>query len=303
MLAEFMSVCSEFAERKFHLECGKIEFERQGSEPISFAGPGHITQTTSGGLEYLSYLDGDAIRELLDQRNARRRLAGSILRDKDFFQMRAISISGETWIGRVTEPNIRSGSSGSGAAHGVLYEIRRIIDYGAEFPCDFATLYVPKHIEFPKNATTQAKIFRYGREAAGGFLSRDCAEFNIDNEEIRLYPSEGHTQIECCFEKGGVDQNRHVRIQEALEFALGQLLTPCALHLNHGKNETTILRSSADWSGTDGQELPPLRFAQVPWQPEVYSIAEHYYRAIQGYEGGRNPSAFIWPVLNYQHCK
>lgn len=83
-----MRECSEFAERKFHLECGKIEFERQGNEPISFSGPGHITQTTSGGLEYLSYLDGEAIRELLDRLNATRRLVGSILRDEDFFQMR-----------------------------------------------------------------------------------------------------------------------------------------------------------------------------------------------------------------------
>jgi hypothetical protein len=236
-----MSDCSEFAERKFRLEGGKIEFERQGSEPMSFSGPGHITQTTSGALEYLSYLDGDAVHKLFVQWNTSRRLAGSILRDEDFFQMQAISFSGPTWVGRVAEPNIQSGLSGTGAVDGTLYEIRRKTELPVEVPHDSATLYIPNQLEFPKNAVTETKLLRFGREA-GIHSSRNSAEINIGAEQIHLYPSEGHTEIECRFEKGGISRNRHVRIQEALEFALGQLLTPCALSLLDGKSETTVLR-------------------------------------------------------------
>jgi hypothetical protein len=122
------------------------------------------------------------------QRAIRPGAVGSILRQEDFFQMRAVSFTGGAWVGRVVEPNIRSGLSGSGAAHGPLYEIRRETEYPAEFPCDFATLYIPKHIEFPKNATTEAKIFRYGKEAAGGYSSWDCAEIKIGEEENSPIP-------------------------------------------------------------------------------------------------------------------
>ena len=90
---------------------------------------------------------------------------------------------------------------------------------------DLVTLYIPKGIEFPENAATQTKIFCYGKEAAGS-TSRDCAEVKIGEEEMRKHPIGNHTQIECRFEKSGIARNRHVRIQEALEFALGQLLTP-----------------------------------------------------------------------------
>ena len=48
MQTDNMSECSELAERRFRLECANIEFERRGAEPLSFAGPGHISQSASG---------------------------------------------------------------------------------------------------------------------------------------------------------------------------------------------------------------------------------------------------------------
>jgi hypothetical protein len=294
-----MSDCSDFAESKFHLECGRIEFTGQGSDPISVFGPGYIEQTARGALEYLSYLDGESIRLLLQQ-SASPRPIGSILRDEDFFRMQAFPVSGGTWVSRVTKPNVTMGFSGLGIARGRLYEIRQVVEYGTDFPCDFATLFIPKLVEFPKNAATETKVFRFGRKAAGGSISRDCAEIKIDEEQVYLYPIESHTEIECCFEKGGIDRNRHIRIQEALEFALGQLLTPCALRLHDGKRETTILRTAGDWDDVDGQELPPLRFGHIPWQPEVYSIAADYYRAVRSYEGDTiHPISFgTYSIIN-----
>jgi hypothetical protein len=204
MHADFMSECSDFAERKFHLECGKIELDRQGADPILVSGPGHLAQTTAGGLEYLCYLDANSVHQMHKQRIGGRRHVGSILRDEDFLEIRAFPISGQKWVGRVTEPSIRSGLSGLGVAYGELYEIRRVSKQAWNLSRDFATLYLPKHIEFPKNATTQTTVFRYGKEASGRTSSRDSARMEAGEEEIHIHLIQGHTEIKCCVEKGGI---------------------------------------------------------------------------------------------------
>lgn len=54
-----------------------------------------------------------------------------------------------------------------------------------------------------------------------------------------------------------------------------------------------ILRSSADWDFKSGKQFPPLRFDNVPWQPDVYFVIAQYYQAIADYTGDKiHPLSF-----------
>ena len=274
-----MSDCTDFAERKFRLECSSLHFERQGRQPLKFWGLGHISQTNDGKLEYLAHVDAAVVQRIRAvHKSASSRPSGTVLKKEDYFKFEATSYSGPSWTGRVAEPSLRTRLSGPGIVYGSVPEIRSEHQLLLEELSDYATLFLPNPIDFPTNSATQTLVLRNQIERNNA-SAYDCAAFKIGPEEFLIYNTGLHAEIECTLEKGSIDANRHLRMREALEFALGQLIIPCAFELISGNKKTTILRSSVFGPEWVNKQQPPLRFDNVPFQPEVYSMVESYYRA------------------------
>jgi hypothetical protein len=225
-----MSDCLDFAERRFYLECSSLQFERQSNVPLKFCGPGHIAQKDEG-LEYVAHVDAEAIRCLqVARESASNRPSGTILKDEDYFKLKISPYSGGSWEGMVADPNFRTGLSGPGIVYGSVHEVRREHHLPGEELSDYASLFLPNRIDFPANSTTQTLVLRNQIER-NNTLAHDSAVFRIGREEFLIYNNGIHAEIECTLEKGSIGINRHLRIRDALEFALAQLIIPCAFEL------------------------------------------------------------------------
>jgi hypothetical protein len=110
--------------------------------------------------------------------------------------------------------------------------------------------------------------------------TRDWAQFESGEERFTLSHAGNHTEISCDLKASAVAGQRHRRIQEALTFALGQVLHPCAIKITADGTRTTALY---EWSalGRDARaQDPPLRFGNNLPLIEVYDIARAYYRKV-----------------------
>jgi len=110
--------------------------------------------------------------------------------------------------------------------------------------------------------------------------SRDYARFTLGEEEFVLLRRDGATELHCTFEKGGIERFRHIRIQEAMQFALGQLFQPCVIDVCTGALNRKTFRSVRVREGRQLRQNPPLSFRGSVWRPEVYQIATAYYSKI-----------------------
>jgi hypothetical protein len=273
-----MSECEEFAERRFRIECSSIKFQRAGEEPL-LIGPGHVAQTAEGLIEYLVHVDTETIERIKKLMiSQRQKLAGSLASEADYFDVTMIPYSGREWKGSALLPGFRSGFPGQpGMACGAMYEIRGESKLPGPMPSDSAHLFVPSLLDFPANVVTSVKTSRGDREVQSR-SSFDTASFRIGNDPVEIYRGEGYTVIGCELEAGAIVSNRHLRIREALEFALAQQTAPCAMRLLSGDTETYILAAHVFSSSPAPQQRPPLRFYPRDRKPDVFSLAECYYK-------------------------
>jgi len=267
-----MSECEEFAERRLKIECSSIKFQRTGEEPL-LVGPGHVAQTPEGLIEYLVHVDAETIKRIELARSQRRKLAGSLASEADYFEVTMIPYSGREWKGSALLPGYCSGFPGQpGMACGTMYEIRGESKLPGPVRSDSAQLFIPGLLEFPANTVTSVTTSRGDREV-GSRKSSDAASFRMADDSVEIYRGQGYTVIACQFEAGAIVSNRHLRIREALEFALAQQIDACAMRLLSGHTETYILRAQVFGRYPGSQQRPPLRFYPHMAMPEVFSLS------------------------------
>jgi hypothetical protein len=132
---------------------------------------------------------------------------------------------------------------------GTLYELRSAqpsIRQPAD-ERDSVTFCLPVELRFPTLAMTETREMRES-QLANLSASRDYATFKVKEEEFSLDREAEHVSLNCSFAPGveAIDKNRHVRIREALGFALGQFIHPFAFDLVRVTGERVrVLRAPA----------------------------------------------------------
>jgi hypothetical protein len=95
--------------------------------------------------------------------------------------------------------------------------------------------------------------------------------------------------LNCSFASGvdAIAKNRHLRICEALGFALGQFIIPFAIELEpHRGEHLKMFRAPAYmlYLPEKRTDFPPLFFGDDLPIPEVYQMAASYYTKIRNWQ-------------------
>ena len=272
-----MDDIEKFSKGLFRADCAIIRLHREGQHPILLEGPGHIAQDATKNLTFAVHLANDAIVALMKEIN-RPRQAGMLIPREDYLTFTAQSYNGRVWESTLASVRFTMGLGTGGVASASL---RAITNKGAlpgEQEKDYAQLVVRDNVKFPETGFTQTQIVR-GGETITVSSARDFAKFTAGQEEFVLARNDEVTELHCAFEKGGIEKFRHIRIQEAMQFALGQLFEPCVVETFYGAVHQKTFRS-VGIRGEMVRQNPPLEFRDLEVGPEVYEIAKAYYSAI-----------------------
>ncbi|MDP3072291.1 MAG: hypothetical protein Q8N18_18515 [Opitutaceae bacterium] len=268
------------AEKQFRAECSRITLVREGAKPLHLEGPGSLSQDATGRLCFELRPDAKSHRALLDDYN-RGAAVGQIIPESDYFEITAHESGGfAPWCGKVAYVDMRTGLMSGGVVFGSPDGLSR-----EHFPAttpperEGVTLYLEGPISFPIHDKTITDVQRGGKTV----LSRqhwDHTRFQIDHEEFSLVDCGSYTLLECLLEPGGIGRYRHVRMLEALQFALGQTMHPSAIFLNSAAGRRATIRSFARAEQKGAGVRPPLAFSMGPGPSAVFGIVEAYYRRV-----------------------
>jgi hypothetical protein len=268
-----------FLKGEFKAECFRIELKREGANPLHFSGPGIIEQDKNYVLNFRLHIDQETIKALVADLNRPREM-GKIIAHEEYFNFTAYTYNLPVWNAEIAAIGCTMGLSNGGIAFGLLPEMFKIFDQlPNECIKDSARLVAREAIEFPETAVTETEVKRGGKMRRKD-SSRDHAAFMLHEEKFELSKLDNGTELSCVFDKGGINDNKHVRIQEAMQFALGQQFQPCVLKLTSGKTEVTVLRSTAFRGDRKVRQNPPLIFKGKAWTPAAYEIAKAFYSKI-----------------------
>ena len=268
-----------FLKGEFKAECFRIELKREGANPLHFAGPGVIEQDKNFVLNFRIHVDQETTNALLTDLN-RPREVGKIIPHAEYFNFTAYAYDLPVWNAEIAGIGCTMGLGNGGMAHGQLPEILKIFDQlPNECTKDYARLWLREAIEFPEISMTETEVKRGGKTRRRN-SNRDHANFKHIEEEFELVKGDHGIELSCAFNKGGINENKHIRIQEAMQFALGQQFQPCVLELTSGKTQVTVLRSIAFRGDQKARQNPPLIFKGKAWTPAVYEIAKAFYSRI-----------------------
>lgn len=274
-----MKEVDDFIRGKFQVDCGEIRLSRDGAHPIDVAGPGHLGQDENGNITYAIHLSPDGIQALLDEIN-RPRQPGALIPEDEYIQFTARAYNNPIWNAVIPSSGLKPGTQGDGVAHGTIHRLLNRFPRPEPGESTSARLVMRDTIHFPATEYSEITVVREGRTHSQK-RSRDYSTFQSGADNFVLMQGAHGTELLCRFPDNGVDQFRHVRIQEALQFALGQFLNPCVVEITSAEWLDTELRSIGSRRRHESRQEPPLSFRSDPTRSEVYDIAAAYYEAIR----------------------
>ena len=267
-----------FLKSEFKVECFRIEIKREGAEPLNVSGPGVIEQDEDFILNFRIHADDEEVKAVLNVINKPREV-GKIIPKEDYFKVTAYSYNIPVWNAEVAGIGCDRSFVDGGIIHGQLPEIFSVSDLPSECTKDYAKLYARETVKFPETGFTETEVKRGGKTRRQS-SNRDYANFKVEKEDFELLKYGDGISLSCAFSKGGISEFKHIRIQEALQFALGQRFQPCILELMSDETEVTVLKSTAFRADSRGRQNPPLSFNGKLGRSEVFEIAKAFYAKI-----------------------
>lgn len=276
-----MKEIDDFIKGQFHVDCGEILLSRAGENPLNVVGPGHLGQDENGNITYAIHLGPEGIRALMNEIN-RPKQAGSIIPEDDYIHLAARAYNNPIWNAVIPNSSLKLGVQGAGMAHGKIHQLTKRFPRPEPGDTTSARLVMRETINFPATECSEITVVREGRKHSQK-RSRDYSTFQSGADNFVLMQRTQGTELLCRFPDSGVDQFRHLRMQEALQFALGQFLNPCVVEIASGEWSDTELRSVGFRKPRESRQEPPLSFRSNPARSEVYDIAAAYYEAIRSH--------------------
>lgn len=129
---------------------------------------------------------------------------------------------------------------------------------------DYVTFHLPGTLKFPALTMTETNKMR-GGQLVNFQTTRAYGTFKINEGEFSLSPKADHVILNCSFASGvdTIRRNWHLRICEALGFALGEFVIPFAIALEpHRGEHVEILRA------------PKLKYIRPGRKQEIPRVTE-----------------------------
>jgi hypothetical protein len=245
-----MSILEDTANRRLRMQCSEICLAKSGTDPITAKGAGTVWTDEAGQLRFECELSKADFVPYARAMERHVRQLPEEPGDDDYWQLTAVSTSGDIYQGRVLYAEDESRDENRfpetlGKAKGKLHQLRSTRE-SEETGLDLVTLLVPRKIDFPRIWYPE------------GISSKDHCRIRLDNEQIELFERQTYTTIVCALAPGGIATNRHWRMIEAIEFAFGQSICPCAMETRKGAETVTALYSPSLASSMKAPWLPCL---------------------------------------------
>jgi hypothetical protein len=265
------------AKGTFRIQCRRIVLHRKGVRPLRAAGPGEIKQSDDGRLTVAVQEGPKMVREIFRDGLSSHSL-GSLVGADERFNLTAVEADGTKWKGRAVLPQI----SGSLDRGGIIWATVEFLEKIKKIPIsetkDYAEVYILGQLNFPKNSATETIIRRRGKPDHSGW-ELDHARVALGSEEYSIFLGDNVTRIEMSLQKNAVKKFRHVRLLEALQYALGQITRHFAVVTRGNGKARTLIRNPL-LNLPKAEVFPPYLFSGNPKSVETYQIAEAYYRKI-----------------------
>ena len=266
-----------YLDRGFSIECPQMVL-RQNTEasPAVYEGPGSIYQTPDGELAFKCYArtkgDFQALGRLLGSNASK---VGQIIPRDQYFNLKAVSMRGEVWLGERVLPDVSQGVDGDQIVTGGLYElVKRVDDPTA---CDqkaYVSLNFAESFDFPGNTQRTTRTFLKGVQTSfsGDWSS---AVFSAAELKCELHKHHGTVFLSASSESSMLPPNVDMRICEALEFTFFVPARWVVREVREGPRYMAALRPfpkiKAKQSGR-----PPIKFSSAPSESDVWRLFAKY---------------------------
>jgi hypothetical protein len=280
-----MSVPEEFADGNLVLECPEISIEQRGQMPLNLKGPGRI-ELNGSRIEWSFHVSAEQRQTLHPVQLlglGALRPAGSVLPEGEYVAFKATTFGGDIWTSTIAHDPQIGGSGGMVGGYAFWLENTKPAEASSR---EYVRFYLPGKIKFPALYWTDTMIRGPGETKRLRSAARDWAQFESGEERFTLCHEGSHTEISCDLAVGAVAAKWHWRMREALTFALGQVLHPCAIEITADGAQTTILYEWSALGRNATAQDAPLHFGDGLPFTEVYDIALAYYRRVLAWTVG-----------------
>lgn len=275
-------IVDQVIEGKMQMFCSEIRLERKTDKLNITSGPGIVEINAGGKFEYLIHISAEQYHALFFNNFTASNRVKLIFQDEDFFQLTATDYSGVTWTGRVLAPTSGGVLGSYGIAQGTVSELRSTKD-APSTKTEYVTFHVRGNLDFPALHPTKRKESR-GRRTTRLSVGWDYTRFEAGRDVFVISRSENYITIESRLRPGSVAKHRHIRMQEALGFALGQPIWPCVTQIYSNGKRIEILRPPDSSTPVRNVYYPPLSFS-TQQRGDTYKIAAAYYRKLYRHVG------------------
>lgn len=265
-----------FADREFRIECNDMVLFREGDDPLVLRGPGEIWQDDDGQIQFKIFLP-QVDYEALSAHLGRKRVAGKLLGDDDYFEFQAEELSGTIWFSDSVFPSTRGGLSG-GLAKGTLQKLVSERELPSSTSKGSVRMRFDGKLRFPANQGS-AVVKTVGEREVSRNMATDSARAESGDFSFNVRIEGKHTVVSASIPAAMNPELAEFRIRESLQFVLGREIDPLAVETYFGAiNATKLL--SAKFSKTKGRIQPPVRFQMVDWDDHFWNLFLSYFNYV-----------------------
>jgi hypothetical protein len=275
-----MQILQDVAKRILGIKCPEISLGRSGEPSIS--GEGTVFVDKLGQIYFRFDVYCEQYKPFVNARLEHPRPIAERPKDEDYYELKAKSVSGQVWRGRILYPEINNTTpeglwEGPGFAEGTVHSLTLEEEVDDALP-SYAELTIPKKLIIPQI------------ERIDELSEVDHCYFDLENEKIEIFVRGDYTEINCQVQKGGIATNRYWRMIEATEFAIGQSIYPSGIRVQEGGKSTVTLLSTVLGTENEGQLPPPVSISGRVHHFPVTQLIAKFYSYVLPYYGRASTS-------------
>lgn len=262
----------KFISNTFEIDCIEITLtQKVDNDPIVYAGPGTIKQKENGILELKLYCKISDIKKEMSHR-LKYHTPGKIISDDNYFNLKAIDMSGAEW----TSDNILVTADVSFPTSGQvikarLREIENVEEGSKKADKNYLFVVLPGKYEIPCNAKVDLPN-------GGWRLSRSV--FTTNNMELDLKKHENYLIINVNSKPEFLNKDVSIKILEALNIILGKVARPVVIKYTLQENSVLKIKSVPD-SFSNKEFPPPFEQSSPEDIQSFYCFLEKYLMAVE----------------------
>jgi hypothetical protein len=264
-----MSILEDSARRQLRIECSEIRLTKGGPVPLAFNGPGTIWIDKDGQINFEFSLSVEENRAYDEAAIRQAHQTFDQPKEEDYFELSALSGSGEVFEGKLLYPEW---ADTPGIAKGKLIQLQSTRQVTGQTQ-SIARMLLPRKLDFPQIEG------RDGRRSS----QSDCRFELANDEKLEIFDKVVYTEIVCSVQPRGIAQNRYWRMVEAVEFAFGQSIYPCAIEVQEDGTSTIALNSANAGLENEGKLESPIHLGRRVHHFPITELISRFYNYVLPY--------------------